>query len=107
MPQLSCPYQPEFACLISRTCRHNSTHYNIKGKKRKTFKDVDPIIFLFKTDLQAVPVSGFVPIHDATMDTLGEIVKKAHCKKTPKEKTPFNLSIYQRSFHKVATRGSQ
>jgi hypothetical protein len=85
MPQLSCPYQPELACLISRTYRHNSTHYNIKGKKRKTFKDVDPIIFLFKTDLQAVPVSGFVPIHDATVDTLGEIVKKAHCKKTPKD----------------------
>jgi hypothetical protein len=82
MPQLSCPYQPELACLISRTYRHNSTHYNIKGKKRKTFKDVDPIIFLFKTDLQAVPVSGFVPIHDATVDTLGEIVKKAHLNET-------------------------
>jgi predicted RNA-binding protein with PUA-like domain len=47
---------------------------------------------LFKTDLQAVPVSGFVPIHDATVDTLGKIVKKAHCKKTPKDTfQPFHL----------------
>jgi hypothetical protein len=39
---------------------------------------------LFKTDLQAVPVSGFIPIHDATVDTLGEIVKKTHCKTNSK-----------------------